>query len=150
MMVSIGQRLVADIRAELFAHIQTLSMAYHDRHRVGDLMSRVSNDTEAINRVLSNGLVAFSSNILLLFGIMVAMFLQPRKKRNILRKKRMTMEPKGIARRWSWPPEDCFQLLRVRIRKRSPMRSEPVLIVQKRMRQKTRPIRPPIMNQVIM
>lgn len=75
MMVSIGQRLVADIRAELFAHIQTLSMAYHDRHRVGDLMSRVSNDTEAINRVLSNGLVAFSSNILLLGGIMVAMFL---------------------------------------------------------------------------
>ncbi len=75
MMVSIGQRLVADIRAELFAHIQTLSMAYHDRHRVGDLMSRVANDTEAINRVLSNGLVAFSSNILLLGGIMVAMFL---------------------------------------------------------------------------
>lgn len=75
MMVSIGQRLVADIRAELFANIQTLSMAYHDRHRVGDLMSRVANDTEAINRVLSNGLIAFSSNILLLGGIMISMFL---------------------------------------------------------------------------
>jgi len=75
LMVGIGQRVIADVRAELFAHIQTLSMAYHDRHKVGDLMSRVSNDSEAINRVLSNGLIAFASNILLLGGTMVSMFL---------------------------------------------------------------------------
>jgi len=75
LMVGIGQRMVADIRAQLFAHIQILSMAYHDRHRVGDLMSRVTNDTEAINQVLSNGLIQFITNILLLGGIMVAMFL---------------------------------------------------------------------------
>jgi len=74
MMVGVGQQLMADIRAELFAHIQTLSMAYHDHHKVGDLMSRVSNDTEAINRVLSNGLIQFTTNILLLGGIMVSMF----------------------------------------------------------------------------
>jgi len=58
----------------LFSHIQRLSMAYHDRHRVGDVMSRVSNDTEAINQVLSNGLTDFTTNILLLGGIMIAMF----------------------------------------------------------------------------
>ncbi len=75
LMVGIAQRLMADIRADLFAHIQILSMAYHDRHQVGDLMSRVSNDTEAINRVLSNGLIQFTSNILLFGGIMVAMVL---------------------------------------------------------------------------
>jgi ATP-binding cassette subfamily B multidrug efflux pump len=74
MMVGIGQRLMADIRAELFAHIQILSMAYHDHHKAGDLMSRVSNDTEAINRVLSNGLIQFTTNILLLGGILVSMF----------------------------------------------------------------------------
>jgi ATP-binding cassette subfamily B protein len=74
-MVGVGQRLVADIRAELFAQLQRLSMAYHDRHRVGDLMSRVTNDTEAINQVLSNGLIQFITNILLLSGILVAMFL---------------------------------------------------------------------------
>ena len=73
-MVGIGQQLMADIRAELFSHIQTLSMGYHDRHRAGDLMSRVSNDTEAINTVLSNGLIQFTSNILLFGGILVAMF----------------------------------------------------------------------------
>ncbi len=75
MMVGIAQRLVADLRAELFTHLQRLSMAYHDRHRTGDLMSRVTNDSEAINRVLSNGLIQFITNLLQLVGIMVAMFL---------------------------------------------------------------------------
>ena len=74
-MVRIGQRFVASLRARLFGHIQMLSMAYHDRHRVGDLMSRVSNDTDAINQALSNGLTDFAGNILLLGGIMVSMFL---------------------------------------------------------------------------
>ena len=73
-MVNIGQRFVADIRAGLFAHLQTLSMAYHDRHKVGDVMSRVANDTDAINQALSNGLTDFTANILSLGGIMIAMF----------------------------------------------------------------------------
>lgn len=74
LMVRIGQRFVASLRAQLFSHIQSLSMAYHDRHRVGDLMSRIANDTDAINQALSNGLIEFTSNILLLGGIMLAMF----------------------------------------------------------------------------
>jgi ATP-binding cassette subfamily B multidrug efflux pump len=73
-MVGVGQRLIADVRAELFTRLQALSMAYHDRHKVGDLMSRVSNDSEAINQVLSNGLITFITNILTLGGIMVSMF----------------------------------------------------------------------------
>ncbi len=74
-MVGVGQRFVAGVRARLFNHIQTLSMAYHDRHKVGDLMSRVANDTDAINQAISNGLIEFTTNILMLGGIMVAMFL---------------------------------------------------------------------------
>jgi ATP-binding cassette subfamily B multidrug efflux pump len=74
-MVGVGQRLITDVRAELFTHLQALSMAYHDRHKVGDLMSRVTNDSEAINQVLSNGLITFITNILMLGGIMVSMFL---------------------------------------------------------------------------
>ena len=73
-MVDIGQSLIADVRAELFSHLQMLSMAYHDQHKVGDLMSRVTNDSEAINQVLSNGLITFITNILTLGGIMVSMF----------------------------------------------------------------------------
>ncbi|MAS33104.1 MAG: hypothetical protein CL610_03795 [Anaerolineaceae bacterium] len=75
MMVVIGQRFVSQLRSRLFSHVQFLSMDYHDRHKVGDLMSRVSNDTEAINQALSNGLIEFTTNILLLGGIMVTMFL---------------------------------------------------------------------------
>ena len=74
-MISVGQHFVADIRASLFSHFQDLSMDYHDSHRVGDLMSRVSNDSESINQVLSNGLIEFTTNILSLAGIMIAMLL---------------------------------------------------------------------------
>jgi len=74
LMVGVGQRLIADVRAELFSHMQMLSMAYHDQHKVGDLMSRVTNDSEAINQVLSNGLITFITNILTLGGILVSMF----------------------------------------------------------------------------
>jgi ATP-binding cassette, subfamily B, multidrug efflux pump len=74
LMVNVAQGLVADIRSELFAHLQHLSMAFFDRRPVGDLMSRVSNDTDTINSTLSNGLIEFTTNILTLGGIMVAMF----------------------------------------------------------------------------
>ena len=74
-MVVLGQRFVSDIRAGLFTHLQEMSMAFHDRNQVGDLMSRITNDSEAINRTLSNGLIEFTSNILLLGGTFVAMFL---------------------------------------------------------------------------
>lgn len=74
-MVKMGQRLVADIRAQLFGQLQSLSMAYHDQHKTGDLMSRVSNDTEAINSVLSNGLIQFTASVLLLAGTIVSMFI---------------------------------------------------------------------------
>ena len=73
-MVNISQKLIKDIRSDLFGHVQTLSMAYFDQHVSGDLMSRITNDTEAINRVLSNGLVQLASNLLQLVGILVAMF----------------------------------------------------------------------------
>ena len=74
-MVDIGQNFVAELRARVFNHLQMLSMAFHDRNQVGDLMSRVTNDTEAINHTLSDGLIEFLSNILLLAGTFVAMFL---------------------------------------------------------------------------
>jgi ATP-binding cassette subfamily B protein len=73
-MVNISQKLIMNIRSDLFGHVQTLSMAYYDQHVSGDLMSRITNDTEAINRVLSNGLVQLASNLLQLVGILIAMF----------------------------------------------------------------------------
>ncbi|MBT3272257.1 MAG: ABC transporter ATP-binding protein [Spirochaetales bacterium] len=75
LMVSVGQKFVAGLREKLFGHIQSLSMAYYDHHKPGDLMSRISNDTDVISQTLSNGLIEFTTNILTLGGIMITMFL---------------------------------------------------------------------------
>lgn len=74
-MLGISQKLIRDIRFNLFAHLQMLSMDYHDEHETGDLMSRMTNDTDAINQVLSNGMTQLVTNILSLIGILIAMFL---------------------------------------------------------------------------
>lgn len=73
LMVEIAQRFVSTVRSLIFTHIQRLSLADHNQRRTGDLMSRVGNDTETINQTLSNGLIEFVSNILLLLGSLVFM-----------------------------------------------------------------------------
>ncbi len=74
-MVNVSQKLIMDIRSDLFGHVQTLSMPFFDKHEAGDLMSRITNDTETINRVLSNGLVQLVASLLQLVGILIAMFI---------------------------------------------------------------------------
>ena len=73
LMVEIAQRFISVLRSLIFEHIQRLSLADHNQRRVGDLMSRVGNDTETINQTLSNGLIEFVSNVLLLLGSLVFM-----------------------------------------------------------------------------
>ena len=46
--IALGQRLVNDFRAELYAHLQRLSLAFHSRREVGDLLYRLTSDTFAI------------------------------------------------------------------------------------------------------
>lgn len=73
--VEIAQRFVSRLRSLIFVHIQRLSLADHNQRRTGDLMSRVGNDTETINQTLSNGLIEFVSNGLLLLGSLVFMLI---------------------------------------------------------------------------
>jgi ABC-type multidrug transport system fused ATPase/permease subunit len=75
LMVHIGQRVLLELREQIFDRIQSLSLSFFDRHEAGDLMSRLTNDTDAINTVLSGGVVQFASNFLVLVGIVVMMFL---------------------------------------------------------------------------
>ena len=75
LMVEIAQRFVSHLRSLIFVHIQLLSLADHNQRRTGDLMSRVGNDTETINQTLSNGLIEFVSNVLLLGGSLVFMLI---------------------------------------------------------------------------
>ena len=69
----VGQRVLASLRAELFRHLQRLSVSYHDRHIVGVTISHVIGDVAVINEALSQGLVAIAGDTLLLAGIVVAM-----------------------------------------------------------------------------
>ena len=69
----VGQRALANLRAELFRRLQTLPLGYHDTHIVGVTVSRVINDVSVINDLLSQGLVTFASDVLILAGIIAVM-----------------------------------------------------------------------------
>lgn len=69
----VGQRVLANLRSELFAHLQKLSLGYHDTHIVGVTVSRVMNDVAAINELLSQGVITLAGDVLVLAGIMAIM-----------------------------------------------------------------------------
>lgn len=71
----VGQKVLFDIRTELFRHIQKLSLRFYDTNPVGRLVTRVTNDVEALNELFSSGLVLMLSDILMLVGIVVYMFI---------------------------------------------------------------------------
>ena len=64
----VGQRVLADLRRDLFAHIQTLELGYFERNRAGWLISRLTNDVDALEELVTDGLYSSVQNTLLLFG----------------------------------------------------------------------------------
>jgi ABC-type multidrug transport system fused ATPase/permease subunit len=75
----VGQQVLATLRAQLFRHLQALSLGYHDTHIVGVTISRVISDVSVINDLLSQGLVVLIGDTLVLAGIVVVMLaLSPR------------------------------------------------------------------------
>jgi len=70
---SVGQWVMHDLRRTLYHHIQRLSLAYHDRKQTGDLISRVTNDIDAIQTFISSGLLGVLVNCLTLFGMVGVM-----------------------------------------------------------------------------
>jgi len=70
----VGQRFVFDLRCRLFAHMQRLSLRFHDTQRRGDLITRLTSDIQAIQDLISNGLIVLGSNAFLLIGMLVLMF----------------------------------------------------------------------------
>ncbi len=73
LMAGLAQRSVRDVRADLFARLQTLPVAYFDRHSHGDLMSRLTNDVENIANILAGSFAQFISSVLSLVGVVVFM-----------------------------------------------------------------------------
>jgi ATP-binding cassette, subfamily B, multidrug efflux pump len=72
---TLGQRVMYDLRAALFAHLQRQDAAFFDRSPVGRLMTRVLTDVEAINELFASGAMAVLSDVLTLGGIVVLMLL---------------------------------------------------------------------------
>ncbi len=64
----VGQRVLADLRRDLFAHIQSLELGYFERNRAGWLISRLTNDVDALEDLVTDGLASSVQNTLLLFG----------------------------------------------------------------------------------
>jgi ATP-binding cassette subfamily B multidrug efflux pump len=69
-----GQFIIYRMRAQLYEKFQRLSIPYYDRHPVGQLMSRMTSDVQALYELFSSGLVAIVGDVITLTGIMVVMF----------------------------------------------------------------------------
>ncbi|MEI7708725.1 MAG: ABC transporter ATP-binding protein [Chlorobium sp.] len=74
-MAKVSQTALKQLSGDLFTHIQTLPVSYFDHTSPGSLMSRLTNDTDAINQAISQNVTSLVASVLSLLGIMVAMFL---------------------------------------------------------------------------
>jgi len=73
-MATISQRSLKKLRKQLFEHLQTLSLSFFDRRPAGDLMSRLTNDIDAIGAALAQNVTQLIRNMITLIGIVVIMF----------------------------------------------------------------------------
>ena len=66
-----GQRIMFDLRREIYGRLQRLDVRYYDRNPVGRLMTRVTSDVDALNDLFASGVITIFSDIFTLAGIMV-------------------------------------------------------------------------------
>jgi ATP-binding cassette subfamily B protein len=69
-----GERILADLRNKLFRHLQRLSLGYYERNRAGVVVSRLTNDVEALDQLVTDGVSSLFQNTLLLVGTAVILF----------------------------------------------------------------------------
>jgi ATP-binding cassette, subfamily B, multidrug efflux pump len=74
LMADVSQRALKQMRRELFEHLQNLSLSFFDRNPAGELMSRLTNDIDAINQAVSQNVTSLIASVLSMTGILVAMF----------------------------------------------------------------------------
>ncbi len=71
--IAVGQRMVNDLRGALYSHLQRLSLAFHSRQKVGDLMYRITADSFAVQTMIMNGLLPILSAVVLLAGMLAVL-----------------------------------------------------------------------------
>ncbi|HMB21187.1 MAG TPA: ABC transporter ATP-binding protein, partial [Anaerolineales bacterium] len=74
LMAGVAQRVVRDLRTDLFARLQTLPLRYFDQRAHGDIMSRLTNDMENISNILATSASQLISNVLGIAGVIIVMF----------------------------------------------------------------------------
>src|SRR6478735_4945968 len=74
LMMTIGERVVTDLRRTVFDHILALEPAYFEATRTGEVVSRLTNDTTLLQQVIGYGLSMFVRNLLMMLGAAVMMF----------------------------------------------------------------------------
>jgi ATP-binding cassette, subfamily B, multidrug efflux pump len=70
----IGQRIMYNIRNQLFTHIQKMSMSFFDKNSTGRILTRVTTDVEALSELYSGVIINFFRDLIMLIGIIVMMF----------------------------------------------------------------------------
>jgi ABC-type multidrug transport system fused ATPase/permease subunit len=70
----VGQRALQDLRVRLFAHLQSLSIGFYSRNRAGVIISRLTNDVEALDQLVSDGVATLFQSGLTLIGVVVILF----------------------------------------------------------------------------
>ena len=71
----VGQRIMMDLRLELFQHVQKMSISFFDRNPVGRLVTRLTNDISTLEMVLSQGVAETITGVFMLVAIVVALFI---------------------------------------------------------------------------
>lgn len=71
----LGQRVVANLREEVFQHLQRMSVGFLEGQRVGELIARITSDVGQIQNIVSSGVISLLSNGFMLVGILAAVFL---------------------------------------------------------------------------
>jgi ATP-binding cassette subfamily B protein len=74
-MANVSQRALKLVRRDLFTHLQNLPLSFYDRNPAGELMSRLTNDIDAINQAVSQNVTSLIASVLSMVGIVIAMFL---------------------------------------------------------------------------
>ncbi|MFL5906837.1 MAG: ABC transporter ATP-binding protein [Solirubrobacterales bacterium] len=70
----VGERALQDLRVRIFTHLQEMSIGFFTRNRPGVLISRITNDVDALDQLISTGVVTLFSSSLTLLGVVVIMF----------------------------------------------------------------------------
>jgi ABC-type multidrug transport system fused ATPase/permease subunit len=69
-----GERILADLRNKLFRHLQKLSLGFFERNRAGVIISRLTNDVDALDQLVTDGVTTLVQNTLLLVGSAIVLF----------------------------------------------------------------------------